>query len=356
MEPRTLHAPLVNAAAFAILLWALNASREFFIPVALAALLAFALAPVVRLAKRLRLPEWAAILTAVLVVLVPLGLVVYFVASEIEALVRDWPHVQSSLSSSLRELRGAPWVQKLHLEGAVGSSGEEGGTGSSALKIAGGVLGGMAIVVSAGTRLVLVCAFAIMMLAARIQLYRATKLIVMEFRGPAAAEVVDRASTMMEDFLTARVGIMVVTGLAGWAAMLAFGVPYSLALATLFGVMTWVPVIGMILALLAPAALTIAGGATAAHVLALLATLIVIWAIQDHVLTPKWLGSRIKLNFLSTYLALFAGGLLWGPWGMILSVPLLGVLRIAFERSEEFRSVSYLFSEKMPPDPDERVA
>jgi hypothetical protein len=55
------------------------------------------------------------------------------------------------------------------------------------------------------------------------------------------------------------------------------------------------------------------------------------------VITPKWVGHRLKLNFLATYLAFFAGGLLWGAWGMILSVPLLGLIRIACIASPTLR-------------------
>jgi predicted PurR-regulated permease PerM len=70
-----------------------------------------------------------------------------------------------------------------------------------------------------------------------------------------------------------------------------------------------------------------------------------VWTIQDHIITPKWVGHRLKLNFLATYLAFFAGGLLWGAWGMILSIPLLGLIRIACSASPKLRPWAFALGE-----------
>jgi predicted PurR-regulated permease PerM len=74
-----------------------------------------------------------------------------------------------------------------------------------------------------------------------------------------------------------------------------------------------------------------------------------IWMVQDHILQPKWLGGRLRLNFFATYLALFIGEHLWGAWGMFLSVPMLGVLRIIFTASKDLRPLAFAMSEEEDP-------
>ena len=57
---------VAGAVIAAIIIGALYLGREVFIPIALAILLSFALAPLVRLLQRIRLPRPAAVLLVVL--------------------------------------------------------------------------------------------------------------------------------------------------------------------------------------------------------------------------------------------------------------------------------------------------
>jgi predicted PurR-regulated permease PerM len=150
----------------------------------------------------------------------------------------------------------------------------------------------------------------------------------------------------MEIYLIARMGIAAGVGLAGLGAMLIFKVPYSFILCVIFGLMTWVPVVGIVLGLGPIVAVALAVGISTGSLLALCAILSTIWMIQDHILTPKYVGHRLKLNFLITYLGFFAGERLWGAWGMFLSVPLMGLIRIALETSPRLRPWAFVLSEE----------
>jgi predicted PurR-regulated permease PerM len=112
-------------------------------------------------------------------------------------------------------------------------------------------------------------------------------------------------------------------------ARIAEGIPYSFLLGAFLGAMTWVPVLGLFVGL-APVVVVGLGAGKSPTWLVLCGLAVgAVWLVQVHFITPKVVGHRLQLNFLASYLAFFAGGLLWGAWGMILSIPLLGVIRIA---------------------------
>src|SRR6185312_16412567 len=97
-------AQLLNLAVSVVVVGALYFAREVLIPVTLAVLLAFVLAPLVQLLRRLRLPRAPAVLLAAalsLAVLLGLGSVI---ASQISALVKEAPQYQSVFDAKLKTL------------------------------------------------------------------------------------------------------------------------------------------------------------------------------------------------------------------------------------------------------------
>jgi len=54
-------------------------------------------------------------------------------------------------------------------------------------------------------------------------------------------------------------------------------------------------------------------------------------------LYPKLLGKRLALNPLAVTLALLFWGSLWGPWGLILALPITAMMKIVFDHVERLR-------------------
>jgi predicted PurR-regulated permease PerM len=52
------------------------------------------------------------------------------------------------------------------------------------------------------------------------------------------------------------------------------------------------------------------------------------------------------VNPLATTIALILGGMMWGLAGMMLFIPLLGVLKVVFDRVENLKPLGYLIGEQ----------
>jgi predicted PurR-regulated permease PerM len=77
----------------------------------------------------------------------------------------------------------------------------------------------------------------------------------------------------------------------------------------------------------------------------------VLWGIQlleNNIITPLVVGSQVKVNALSVLLAILVGGWLWGISGMILFIPLVGVLKISLEKSSDMSAFAYLLGDDVP--------
>ena len=71
-----------------------------------------------------------------------------------------------------------------------------------------------------------------------------------------------------------------------------------------------------------------------------------IQVIIGNFLEPKWLGNTMNISPLFSIISLAFWGLIWGPIGMIISVPISVVLLIILAQIDSTRSIALLLSEK----------
>jgi predicted PurR-regulated permease PerM len=135
-----------------------------------------------------------------------------------------------------------------------------------------------------------------------------------------------------------------------------FGVSYSVILGAFVGAMTLVPAVGFIISLIPVIVVALATGHSLLNTVAIVAALVGCNMIDNYYLTPKFVGNRLNINALTSFVGLFAGGLLWGIWGMFLSIPMLGVLRIAFSAVPKLRPWGELLADKTDHRPPKLLA
>ena len=303
------------------------------------------MAPFARTLQRWRLPNWACVTLAALLCILPLAGFIYLIIVQAQALVLDWPRLSTSVFDALDKFRRSEIADRFRLARAFSPEILQAKLQAhfgSELMVA---LTSLEKIFSAGALLLLTMLFAIAMVASRQHLNRAFGYLVLKYTDIESTSTVTEMATMMESFLVARTVIAVGLGIACLPILLGFGISYSFLLATFLGVMTWVPVVGLLVGIFPVVVVGFASGKSPLVMLVVFLAISVLWAIQDNIITPKWVGHRLKLNFLATYVAFFAGGLVWGAWGMILSIPLLGVLRIACDASPALRPWAFLFGE-----------
>ena len=54
------------------------------------------------------------------------------------------------------------------------------------------------------------------------------------------------------------------------------------------------------------------------------------------------MGSKVKLNALLTFLGIILGEMIWGLSGMFLSIPVMAICKIIFDRVDSMKPWGYL--------------
>jgi predicted PurR-regulated permease PerM len=141
---------------------------------------------------------------------------------------------------------------------------------------------------------------------------------------------------MIRAFIVGNVVIGLVLGLTSTIAFWILGVPYFYVIGMISGVVSLLPYLGIVLAIVPPVVVSM-GSLTVKSFLAIVTVVAISHVIALNVLYPKIIGRRLQLNPLAVTLALLFWGWLWGAMGLILAVPLTAAIKIIFDHVESLR-------------------
>lgn len=162
---------------------------------------------------------------------------------------------------------------------------------------------------------------------------------------PAAIERMKKAQTEVQRYLVYKTLISLATGLlvGFWVWML--GVNFPLLWGVLAFAFNYIPSLGSIVAAVPVVFLAwIDHGAGTALLVGL--GYLAVNVTLGNFLEPHLMGRRLGISTLVVFLSLVFWGWLWGPIGMLLSVPLTMVLRIGLENTQDFRWLAQLIAAK----------
>ena len=148
-----------------------------------------------------------------------------------------------------------------------------------------------------------------------------------------------RINSILGGYLRGQVFLVLFVSVVLFICLTVLGVKFSLILAVFSGFAEIVPIIGPIVAATAAALVAFLGGTAnfglspiqLAIVIVIVYT--VVRQVQDYFVTPYIMGKITQLHPLVILFAVIAGGHTAGVIGLILAVPIAGIIKIVFEYS-----------------------
>ena len=152
------------------------------------------------------------------------------------------------------------------------------------------------------------------------------------------------AIAQVQRYLGIKTLVSLMTGVLIWAALALIGIDFAILWGLIAFLLNYIPNLGSIFAAI-PAVLLalVQKGPGAALLVALLYLTVNI--LLGNILEPNLMGRRLGLSTLVIFVSLIFWGWLWGPIGMLISVPLTMVLKIAMENSRSHRWIAVVLSD-----------
>jgi len=148
----------------------------------------------------------------------------------------------------------------------------------------------------------------------------------------------------LDKYLVIKTGVSLLTGLTVWIVLGIVGVNFALIWALLAFLLNYIPNIGSFIAAIPPVLLAFID-LGASFALGIILFYLLINSLYGNILEPKLLGRSLGLSTLVVFISLVFWGWVFGPMGMLLSVPLTMVVKIGCEIKPETRWLAVLLSD-----------
>lgn len=357
LDGRSLARVLVATAAT---LFVLHSAQKFFIPLLFAILMAYTLNPLVAWLERLRIPRVVGA-TLVMLALVGMGILgTMSLRDQVDRILDQVPEAAGKLSAALQDLAAEPnTMQKVQaaareIEQATSQAADQASKPPARIVVEQprfkvvdflwtGSLGMFGLIGETAMLLLLVFFLLLSGDTFKRKLLRVT--------GPSLSKkkitvsILDDIHLSIQHYMLTLLLANVLLGLLTWVVFRWIGLDNAGAWAAAAGVLHFVPYLGPALTALATgmAALLQFGSFTMALLVA--GSSLVIATLVGLVLITWMNGKLAKMNATVVFIALLFWGWLWGPWGLLLAIPIMGMVKVFSEHVEDLQPLSELLGE-----------
>ncbi len=161
-------------------------------------------------------------------------------------------------------------------------------------------------------------------------------------------EIIGQTSKIAHKYLWGRIQVMAILSIMYLIMFTAYDLEH-MGLLVIFGALiTIIPYIGPFISGLVPVLFMIVFSDSPAEIISFAIIISIIQLIESYVLEPLLIGSEVEQSPLFIIVAIVLGGMLWGPAGMILFVPIFGILKIIFDHNPRLKPVGFLIGYERP--------
>lgn len=341
---------MVTVAALVVILAGFKAAETVMVPLVFAGFIAMLTAPLVLWLEHRNVPPWLSVLIVVCGVLVVLVGLATVLGGSVNAFVAAVPRYQERLNQELGE-----YTTLLESWGIVVSaeSVRQLVNPAQVMDIVGRLVGQLTAMLSDTLLILFTLVFMLLEVAGLPKKLRRAL-------GNPEADLTRYATLAAElkRYVVIKTYLSVATGVVLGVVLSILGVDFALLWGLVVFLLNYIPNIGSVIAAVPPTLLALVQFGVGSSLITA-GAFVVVNAVVGNVIEPKWLGRKLGLSTLVIWLSLIFWGWLWGPMGMLLSVPLTMIVKILLESSEQFSRVAVLMDQQpmsqrisFPPPPD----
>lgn len=323
----------------------LHYAQGFLVPLIIAALFAMLLLPMSTALQRRGLGRGLAVSLAVVTLLLSAAVIVGVLAWQVGDLTSDLQGMEQNISRKVAEVQeflarklgiSAQKQQALLEQQKQASSGSLGRFVSGALASAGAAL----------TQVVLVLVYVFLFLYFRSHLKNFVFRLVKKGDEAKAREVMESGRQVAQKYLSGMALMIVSLWVMYSIGFSLVGIKSPVLFAILCGLLEIIPFVGNLTGNLLTIGATLAQGGSTGQVVGILVTYGTVQFLQSYFLEPLVVGKGVNIHPMFTIIGIVAGEAVWGIGGMVLAIPVMGVVKIVCDHVPALQPYGYLLGEE----------
>ena len=342
-------------AKFALILVILLASiallylgQGVLAPLLMALLFAILVEPVAAfLQRRLKLPNTAATSIAVVLFFLLFIVLFYFISLQLAGMADDWGKIKSNLSTHYsnlqRYIESSFGITKEQQQQAISQASSE--SASTGKQLAGATLSS---ITDSLLNLVLIPIYMFLILLYKKHFVKFLRDLVSEKHHAQLRDILATVKVSVRSYIVGLLIEMVIVSVLTAIGLSIIGVKYAILLGVVTGLLNLIPYIGIVVAGFLTIVASLTGSTDGTLIIGILIVNIVVQFIDNNILVPMVVSSKVEINAIASIVGIIIGGLLGGIAGMFLAIPMIAILKIIFDRVDSLRPWGYLLGDDLP--------
>jgi len=319
-------------------------TQDFVVPIIFSAMIAILLHPIVNFFVRLKINRVISIILTLLLTFIASGALAVFMFKQLSQLSDSWPLLVDKFTDVLDEFTRwvsryfdlSPWkVNKWMLN-----------TKSELLNISTADVSQTLFALGNGLMLfLLIPVYVFMILFYKRRLIEFIHIVFGKSDQQNISRIISATKSVIQRYLSGLVIESIIIAILNTSALFALGIEYAILLGVIGALLNVIPYVGGLIAVALPMMVALATKSTGMYAFYVLILYYIIQLIDNNIIVPLIVSSKVKINALFSIIVLFAGNALWGILGMFLSIPLLAVAKVIMENITPLKPWGFLLGD-----------
>jgi predicted PurR-regulated permease PerM len=334
-----------NLVSISLIALAIYLGRNILVPLFFSIILALILSPITEYLIRKKMHRFLAILVPVVLGVVIIGLLVYFLSTQISNFFNDMPALQKRFDELIE--MGQQWVNK-HFQITFWQQDQYLNQTAEKMKDSGPVLLQQTFITLTEviSYFVLFPFYTFLIIYHKITIKKFLVEIFTRSEEDRVVEILHESQAIILQYVTGLLIELAIVFSLNAAGFLLFGIPYPIFLALVAALLNIVPYIGMLIANIFCILITLVSSDRVEDIFIVAAVLSFVQIIDNNILMPLVVGNKIRINAMAIILAVMVGGALSGVSGMFLAIPGVALMKVMFERIKDLKPWATLLGDE----------
>jgi predicted PurR-regulated permease PerM len=339
------HQLAASLLAIGIIMLGIYLGQDILVPLALAGLIAVLLRPVEAWLMRLGVPKLLAITLAVLLAVVIVSAVAVVLSLQLADFSDEWPKLKRNINEFYRDARR--WIRR---EYSVSYSKQAEYLKNAQTKTLENFQGAETLGVVTGplATLILIPIYAFLLLYYRTMLLHFMVVLFAEKHKPRVLEILGEIKSIIQSYMVGLLLETAVVAVLNSVGLLMLNVQYAVLLGIMAAILNLVPYIGGLVATALAVMVTFISHPDAHTLVGVVGVFIAVQFVDNNLLVPFIVGSKVKINALVSIVGVLVGGALAGLSGMFLSIPAIAMMKVVFDRVDGLKPWGILLGDQTP--------
>jgi predicted PurR-regulated permease PerM len=327
-----------------MILYGLYIGQDILAPLGFAFLFAVLLRPLEKQLIKWHVPKVLAIVITLIIAILFVAGLVTFLSKQIASFVEDIPAIKHNLNDLWTQFQH--WLSRtFNLSRAEQQKIIQKATSGTMDNAPVSTLG---VITASIATIILVPVYVFLFLYYRTLLLR---FIVELFEQPHHENVhgaIQEIRYVVQHYITGLLTETSIVAVLNVTGLLIIGAPFAILLGIISAILNLIPYIGGMVALVLTALIIFTNTGSISMAFSAIIVFMVVQLIDNNFLVPRIIASRVKLNALISIVGVLIGGALCGISGMFLSIPVIAIFKVIFDKVEDLQPWGKLLGDDIP--------